>query len=160
MHTTNNEINQELWLIHAKKVDEQKVKEAEQMLIQLISKHFGTYEQLFDHTLIVSVTVDQHQLDYKGVKINVVPHPQKSNAISLLIGTSVCTLHDHPEVDFMEMLQRNHDSLYAKVVVIDEEYLEVEALADYAHVIPEEITAIIREVAQMGYSLRKQLLKE
>jgi len=159
MHTMNSEINQELWLTHARKIDDQKVKEAEQTLKKIANENFGKYEQLFDHTLIISVTVNQKQFDYKGVKINIIPHPQKHNAISLLIGTSVCTLHDHPEVDFMEMLQRNHDSLYAKVAIIDEEYLEVEASADYEHLNSSEITAMIHEVAQMGYLLRKQLLK-
>ncbi|OJJ19593.1 hypothetical protein BKI52_22560 [marine bacterium AO1-C] len=159
MNMTKSEINQGLWLVHGKELDNKKAQEAEQMLKKLANENFGKYEQLFDHTLIISVTVDKRQFEYKGVKINVVPHPQKPDTITLLFGTSVCTLHDHPEVNFMEMLQRNHDSVYAKVVIVEGEYLEVEASANYDHVTASEITAMIKEVADLGYLLRKQILK-
>ena len=74
----------------------------------------------------------------------------------ILTGT-VCTLHDHPNINHLDLLKKNYQMVYCKFTVTDEDYLEVEAATNYNYATADEIEDMMKEVAQTTYRVKQEM---
>ncbi len=70
--------------------------------------------------------------------------------------SKICDLAEYPDVDLKKLLSINHNLNYSKVV-IDQEFLEVEATARYDLSTTEEISFIVQEVAEAADNLEFEI---
>jgi len=80
----------------------------------------------------------------------------KGDGKMIIFMSKVCQLSEHPDIDFRKMLELNHRMIYAKMIV-DGDFLEVEADARLELSNKEEIKFIIKEVAKVADKLELEI---
>jgi hypothetical protein len=81
----------------------------------------------------------------------------KGEGDMIIFMSKICRLDEFPDkIDFRKMLELNHTLVYSKIV-IDEDYMEVEADANLELSNREEIKYIIREVAKVADDLENEI---
>jgi hypothetical protein len=75
---------------------------------------------------------------------------------TIVFMSKVCYLEEYPEVDFQQMLEKNHELLFTKLV-IDRGYLETQAAIRLASSSKEEMLFVINEVARVADDLENEI---
>ncbi|OJJ22596.1 hypothetical protein BKI52_07915 [marine bacterium AO1-C] len=135
-------------------MNRKKLENIESLLQELSVELHGQYTEYSDDTVILTVPVDKDETEFQSVKGYVVDK-EPGKQVVILTGT-VCTLHDHPSVDYLDLLKRNYQMVYCKLTITDEDYLEVEAATYYNYATADEVEAMIKEVATRTYELKKE----
>ena len=136
-------------------MNRKKLENIESLLEELSVELHGQYTEYSDDTVILTVPVDKDESEFQSVKGYVVER-DASRQIVILTGT-VCTLHDHPDINYLDLLKRNYQMVYCKFTITDEDYLEVEAATNYNYATADEVEEMIKEVAQTTHALKKEL---
>ena len=79
-----------------------------------------------------------------------------SNGETVVFMSKVCYLEEYPEVDFQQMLERNHELFFAKLV-IDRGYLETQAAVRLSSASKEDMLFVINEVARVADDLENEI---
>lgn len=141
-------------------MNRKKLENIEHLLESLSLELHGKYTEFSDNTVILTVPVNKAETEFQSIKGYIADQNTYLNQITqmiILTGT-VCTLHDHPELDFKELLKKNYTMVYSKITITDEDYLEVEAATCYEYATAEEVEAMIKEVAMTTQQLKKELV--
>lgn len=137
-------------------MNRKKLENIERLLKGLSLELHGQYTEYSDDTVILTVPVNKDESEFQSVKGYVVEREEGTQMI-ILTGT-ICTLHDHPNLDYKELLKKNYQMVYCKITITDEDYLEVEAATKYNYATAEEVEEMIKEVAIRTRKLKKELL--
>ena len=136
-------------------MNRKKLENIESLLEELSVELHGQYTEYSDDTVILTVPVNEDESEFQSIKGYVVER-EPGKQVVILTGT-VCTLHDHPNIDYLDLLKRNYKMVYCKLTVTDEDYLEVEAATNYNYATANEVEEMIREVAVRTHELKKEL---
>lgn len=137
-------------------MNRKKIENIELLLKELSLELHGQYTEYSDDTVILTVPVNENESEFQSVKGYVVEREEGTQMI-ILTGT-VCTLHDHPNIDYKKLLKKNFQMVYCKITITDEDYLEVETATKYNYATAEEVEDMIKEVAVKTRELKKELL--
>lgn len=102
----------------------------------------GNFTEFSDDTVIVTVPVGDGR--YQSVRGYIA---QKDAGLMVVFSSTICRLHEYPDVDFKKMLEKNYDLGYSKITITDEDYMELMTSLRYELVTPEELKYLITEVA-------------
>lgn len=143
-------------------MNRKKLKNIEQLLESSSITLHGQYTEYSDDTVIITVPVNKDENRFQSVKGYVADRQttQGETTQMVMLSCTVCTLHDHPELDFKELLKKNYQMIYSKLTITDEDYLEVEAATRYEYATAQEVEAMIEEVAMRADQLKKEILGE
>ncbi|EAY24256.1 hypothetical protein [Microscilla marina] len=141
-------------------MNRKKLKNIEQLLESLSIELHGQYTEYSEDMVIITVPVNDDESKFQSVKGYVADRKTSQNetAQMVMLSSTVCTLHDHPELDFKELLKKNYYMIYSKLTITDEDYLEVEAATRYEYATAQEVEAMIEEVARKTEELKQELL--
>lgn len=137
-------------------MNRQNIEKIERFLEELSIELHGQLTEYSDDTVIITVPIDESETEFQSIKGAIVERVEGIHMV-ILTGT-ICTLHDHPELDFKDLLKRNYQMLYSKITITDEDYLEVEAATRYDYATAEEVEEMIKEVAIKTQELKRELL--
>jgi hypothetical protein len=112
----------------------------------------GSYTEYSDDTVIVTLSLNEGR--FQSVKGLIT---EKENGHMLFFTSTICRLHEHPEVDFRKMLEYNFKLDYARITITDEDYLEVMAGIKYELCTPDEVKQMVMEVARAADKLEYQI---
>lgn len=143
-------------------MNRKKLKNIEQLLESSSIELHGQYTEYSEDTVIITVPVNKDESRFQSVKGYVADRKtaEGDTAQMVMLSCTICTLHDHPELDFKELLKKNYQLIYSKITITDEDYLEVEAATRYEYATAQEVEAMIEEVAIKADELKKELLGE
>lgn len=112
----------------------------------------GNYTEFSDDTVIVTVPVDEGR--YQSVRGML---QKKQSGDMLMLTSTICRLHEYPDVNFRKMLELNFNLGYSKITITDEDYLELAAAIKYELCTPEEVRFMLEEVAQTADRLELEI---
>ena len=141
-------------------MNRKKLENIEHLLESLSVELHGQYTEFSNDMVILTIPINEDESEFQSVKGYIVDRTTlKGETAQMVILTgSVCTLHDHPEIDLKELLKKNYQMIYSKITITDEDYLEIEAATRYEYATAEEVEAMIEEVAMRTQELKKELL--
>jgi hypothetical protein len=112
----------------------------------------GNYTEYSDDTVIITLPLDEGRFQSaRGILL------ERDGGLMLTFTSTICRLHEYPDVDFRKMLEHNYDLGYSKITITDEDYLELMAAIKYDLVNPEELRYIITEVVQTADKLELEI---
>jgi hypothetical protein len=82
---------------------------------------------------------------------------EKESGLMLIFTSTICRLHEFPNVDFKRMLEMNYELGYSKITITDEDYLELMTSIRYDLANAEEIRYMINEIAQTADKLEFEI---
>jgi hypothetical protein len=112
----------------------------------------GNYTEYSDDTVIVTLPVDEGR--FQSVRGLIIP---KEQGLRLVLASTICRLHEYPDVDFRKMLEHNFELGYSKITITDEDYLELITSMAYELVTPEELRYMLVEVATTADKLEHEI---
>lgn len=137
-------------------MNRQNIETIERFLEELSVDLHGQLSEYSEDTVIITVPINEDETEFQGIKGTITERTEGVHMV-ILTGT-ICTLHDHTELDFKELLKKNFQLLYSKITITDEDYLEVEAATRYDYATAEEVEEMIKEVAVKAHDLKEELL--
>jgi hypothetical protein len=121
-------------------------------LKKLAEEMNGNYTEYSDDTVIITLALEDSRFQsVRGVI------QEKGNALFLILSSTICRLHEYPDVDFRKMLERNYDLGYSKITITDEDYLELAVYTKYDLVNPEELRYMLNEIAVTADKLEHEI---
>jgi hypothetical protein len=112
----------------------------------------GNYTEYSNDTVIVTLPVDEGR--FQSVRGLIL---EKEGGTRLILTSTICRLHEYPDVDFRKMLEHNYDLGYSKITITDEDYLELMTAMKYDLVTPEELRYMLIEVAKTADDLELEI---
>ena len=137
-------------------MNRQNIETIEKFLEELSVDLHGQLSEYSEDTVIITVPINVDETEFQGIKGSIIERVEGVHMV-ILTGT-ICTLHDHTELDFKDLLKKNYQMLYSKITITDEDYLEVEAATRYDYATAEEVEEMIKEVAVKTHELKEELL--
>ena len=138
-------LEQEKYLSNFTIMEDKNVKEYLENLAKDLN---GNYTEYSDDTVIVTLPIDDGL--FQSVRGLII---EKDTGLMLIITSTICRLHEYPEVDFRKMLEMNYELGYSKITITDEDYLELMSSIKYDLCTPEELKYMITEVAHTADKL-------
>lgn len=121
-------------------------------LKQLAEEMNANYTEYSDDTVIITFALEDTRFQsVRGVI------KEKGSGLFLVLSSVICRLHEHPDVNFRKMLERNDDLEYSKITITDEDYLELSAHVKYDLVNPAELRYVLNEVALQADKLENEI---
>ena len=111
-------------------------------LQQLAEEMDGNYTEYSDDTIIVTLPLEEGR--FQSVRGLIT---ERDSGLMLILTSTICRLHEYPDVDYRKMLEMNYELGYSKITITDEDYLELMTSIKYDLATPEEIKYMITEVA-------------
>ena len=141
-------------------MNRKKLENIEYLLESLSLELHGKYTEFSEDTVILTVPVNKEETEFQSIKGYIADREtyQSQTAQMIILTGTIGTLHDHPELDFRELLKKNYLMVYSKITITDGDYLEVEAATRYEYATAEEVEEMIREVAIVTQQLKKELM--
>lgn len=136
-------------------MNRKKLENIESLLKELSVELHGQYTEYSEDTVILTVPINEGENEFQSIKGYIVEREPGKQTI-ILTGT-VCTLHDHPNINHLDLLKKNYQMVYCKFTVTDEDYLEVEAATNYNYATADEIEDMMKEVAQTTYRVKQEM---
>lgn len=121
-------------------------------LEQLAQEMNGNFTEYSDDTVIVTLPLEEGRFQSVRGLIN-----ERESGLMLIFTSTICRLHEYPDVDFRKMLEMNYDLGYSKITITDEDYLELMAAIKYELCSPEELRYMITEVVQTADRLELEI---
>lgn len=112
----------------------------------------GNYTEYSDDTIIITLPLDEGR--FQSVRGLII---EKESGLMLIFTSTICRLHEYPDVDFRKMLEMNFELGYSKITITDEDYLELMTAIKYDLVTPEELRYMISEVIQTADKLELEI---
>jgi hypothetical protein len=112
----------------------------------------GNYTEYSDDTIIITLPLDEGR--FQSVRGLII---EKESGLMLIFTSTICRLHEYPDVDFRKMLEMNFELGYSKITITDEDYLELMTAIKYDLVTPEELRYMITEVIQTADKLELEI---
>lgn len=112
----------------------------------------GNYTEYSDDTIIVTLPLEEGR--FQSVRGLITEKDEKP---MLIFTSTICRLHEYPDVDFRKMLEMNYELGYSKITITDEDYLELMTAIKYDLATPEEIRYMITEVANTADKLEFEI---
>lgn len=122
-------------------------------LKKLAEELSGSYTEFSDDTVILTIPLDDNRFQ----SVRGLIQEKKDAGVFLILSSKICRLHEHPDVDFRKMLERNYELGYSKITITDEDYLEVAVYMKYDLVTPEELSYMVQEVATTADKLEHEI---
>ena len=97
----------------------------------------GNYTEYSDDTVILTLPLE--------------------DSLFLILSSTICRLHEFPDVDFRKMLEHNFDLGYSKITITDEDYLELAVYMKYDLVTAEELRYMLHEIATTADKLELEI---
>lgn len=113
----------------------------------------GNYTEYSDDTVIVTMPIG----DGRFQSIRGLISDKGSAGILLVFTSTICRIHEYPDINYKEILEINYDLGYSKIAITDEDYLELMASVKYDLVTPEEVKHMVNEVAHTADRLEFQI---
>ena len=112
----------------------------------------GNYTEYSEDTVIITLPLaDSRFQSVRGVI------QEKNTGLFLILSSTICRLHEYPDVDFRKMLERNYDLGYSKITITDEDYLELAVYTKYDLVTADELRYMLLEVAETADQLEHEI---
>jgi hypothetical protein len=111
-------------------------------LSKLAEELNGNYTEYSDDTVIVTLPLEEGR--FQSIRGLIT---QKDSGLMLVLTSTICRLHEYPDVDFRRMLEFNYDLGYSKITITDEDYLELMTSIKYDLATPDELRYMLNEVA-------------
>ncbi len=121
-------------------------------LQKLAEEMDGNYTEYSDDTIIVTLPLEEGR--FQSVRGLIT---EKDAGLMLIFTSTICRLHEYPDVDFRKMLEMNYELGYAKITITDEDYLELMTAIKYDLATAEEIRYMITEVARTADKLEFEI---
>ncbi|MDX2306210.1 MAG: hypothetical protein NW226_25605 [Microscillaceae bacterium] len=112
----------------------------------------GNYTEYSDDTIIVTLPLEEGR--FQSVRGLIT---ERDSGLMLILTSTICRLHEYPDVDYRKMLEMNYELGYSKITITDEDYLELMTSIKYDLANPEEIKYMITEVAQTADKLEFEI---
>lgn len=112
----------------------------------------GNYTEYSDDTVIVTLPLEEGR--FQSVRGLIT---EKDSGLMLILTSTICRLHEFPDVNFRKMLEVNYDLGYSKITITDEDYLELMASIKYDLCSPEELSYMIKEIASTADRLELEI---
>ncbi len=112
----------------------------------------GNYTEYSDDTIIVTLPLEEGR--FQSIRGLIT---EKSSGLMLILTSTICRLHEYPDVDFRKMLEMNYDLGYSKITITDEDYLELMTSIKYDLATADEIRYMMTEVAQTADRLEFEI---
>lgn len=112
----------------------------------------GNYTEYSDDTIIVTLPLEEGR--FQSVRGLIT---ERDSGLMLILTSTICRLHEYPDVDYRKMLEMNYELGYSKITITDEDYLELMTSIKYDLANPEEIKYMITEVAQTADRLEFEI---
>lgn len=111
-------------------------------LQQLAEEMDGNYTEYSDDTIIVTLPLEEGR--FQSVRGLIT---ERASGLMLILTSTICRLHEYPDVDYRKMLEMNYELGYSKITITDEDYLELMTSIKFDLATPDEIKYMITEVA-------------
>jgi|GEM_PF-1791664 len=121
-------------------------------LKQLAEEMNGNYTEYSDDTVILTVPLEDSRFQSVRGLIQ-----EKDSGVFLILSSTICRLHEYPDVDFRKMLEYNFDLGYSKITITDEDYLELAVYMKYDLVTADELRYMLREIATTADKLELEI---
>ena len=121
-------------------------------LQQLAEEMDGNYTEYSDDTIIVTLPLEEGR--FQSVRGLIT---ERDSGLMLILTSTICRLHEYPDVDYRKMLEMNYELGYSKITITDEDYLELMTSIKYDLANPEEIKYMITEVAMTADKLEFEI---
>lgn len=102
----------------------------------------GNFTEYSDDTVIVTLPLDEGRFQSVRGLIS-----ERESGLMLVFTSTICRLHEYPDVDFRKMLEMNYELGYSKITITDEDYLELMTAIKYELATPAEVKYMILEIA-------------
>ncbi len=115
----------------------------------------GNYTEYSDDTVILTIPLDEGRFQsIRGILA------QREAGLMLIFTSTICRLHEFPDVNFRRMLEMNFELGYSKITITDEDYLELMTSIKYDLATEEEIKYMIHEIAETADKLEFEITGE
>lgn len=121
-------------------------------LKQLAEEMNANYTEYSDDTVIITFALEDAR--FQSVRGII---QEKSSGLFLILSSTICRLHEQPDVDFRKMLERNDELEYSKITITDEDYLDLTAHMRYDLVNPAELRYMLNEIATTADKLENEI---
>ncbi len=122
-------------------------------LKQLAEEMNGNYTEYSDDTIILTIPLE----DGRFQSVRGLIQEKQEAGMFLILSSTICRLHEYPDVDFRKMLEHNYDLGYSKITITDEDYLELAVYMKYDLVTAEELRYMVREIAVTADKLELEI---
>lgn len=112
----------------------------------------GNYTEYSDDTVILTLPLEDSRFQSVRGLIQ-----EKEAGLFLILSSTICRLHEFPDVDFRKMLEHNFDLGYSKITITDEDYLELAVYMKYDLVTAEELRYMLHEIATTADKLELEI---
>jgi hypothetical protein len=130
-------------------MEDKNVKSYLEALAQELNGNFTEYS---DDTIIMTLPLDEGR--FQSIRGLIT---EKESGLMLIFTSTICRLHEFPNVDFKRMLEMNYELGYSKITITDEDYLELMTSIRYDLANAEEIRYMINEIAQTADKLEFEI---
>jgi len=130
-------------------MEDKNVKSYLEALAQELNGNFTEYS---DDTVIMTLPLDEGR--FQSIRGLIT---EKESGLMLIFTSTICRLHEFPNVDFKRMLEMNYELGYSKITITDEDYLELMTSIRYDLANAEEIRYMINEIAQTADKLEFEI---
>lgn len=115
----------------------------------------GNYTEYSDDTVILTLPLDEGRFQsIRGILT------EREAGLMLIFTSTICRLHEFPDVNFRRMLEMNYELGYSKITITDEDYLELMTSIKYDLATEEEIKYMIHEIAETADKLEYEITGE
>ncbi len=133
-------------------MEEKNVKSYLEALAEELNGNFTEYS---DDTVILTVPLEDGR--FQSIRGLIA---EREAGLMLIFTSTICRLHEFPNVDFKRMLELNYELGYSKITITDEDYLELMTSIKYKLANAEEIRYMITEIAQTADKLELEITGE
>ncbi len=126
-------------------------KDIQSYLKKMAAEMDASYIEYSDDTVILTLPITQGR--FQSVKGFII---HKNDHIFLTFTSTICRLNEFPNVDYKKMLELNFDLCFSKIT-LEDNLLEVAASTIYEICTPEQVKAMLTEVAHTADSLEMEL---
>ncbi|MGF1534696.1 MAG: hypothetical protein ACFCUI_13420 [Bernardetiaceae bacterium] len=127
-------------------------KHIKQYLLHLSEQINGKYLDYTDDSIIFTMPIPEGR--YQNIR-GFLLHDQRG--VFLQFCSKICALSDVPDLDFKALLAYNLKLIYGKLVVSDDDFLELVASLRYDLCTYEEVRTVLYEVGENADRLEREL---
>ncbi|MCS6821514.1 MAG: hypothetical protein NZ551_06565 [Microscillaceae bacterium] len=123
-------------------------------LKQIAEKLNGNYTEYTEDLVIITIPLEGKPDRFQSVKALIT---EKEGQLRLIFTSTVCRIHEYPNIDFRHLLEENYDLIYAKICITDEDYLEVMSSINYDLCTLDELYYMILETVKKADALEAEV---